>query len=241
MQMHAPHQLHQPHEPNEPHQPHQPHEPHQPIIGWWTAGYLALGLWLVHTLHVCRFLLVDWNQITAFPDWQVKPWTALWLGALVPMVALVGVGAIRRWPRIGTVIGVALACELTSQATGRSLFTAAGDVALWGIVVGAYLVRKHYGSQIVATAPAKALSALHSEALGIFRALITVCLFVIGTLGVAVTSMVVSRTFGNDLGQGAAWVQMGSVVYLAIGMTVFMLWPLLRTVRAARARIGELT
>jgi hypothetical protein len=98
VQMHAPHQLHQPHEPNEPHQPHQPHEPHQPIIGWWTAGYLALGLWLVHTLHVCRFLLVDWNQITAFPDWQVKPWTALWLGAQVPMVALVGVGAIRRWP-----------------------------------------------------------------------------------------------------------------------------------------------
>ena len=220
-------------------EPIEQRQPRQPIIDWWAAAYLALGLWLVHTLHVCRFLLVDWDQITAFPAWRIDTWRAFWLGALVPAVAIAGIVAIRRWPRLATVIIVAVACELTSQASGRSLFTAAGDVALWGIVVGAYLVRKYYGLGVVATAPQRALAALHSEALGIFRALITVCLFVIGTLGVAVTSMVISRTFGSDLGQGASWVQAGSVIYLAIGMTTFMLWPLLRTVRAARARIGD--
>ena len=209
-----------------------------PIIGWPAAIYLALGLWLVHTLHVCRHLLVDLEQITAFPDWRLETWTALWVGTLVPLVALAGVVAIRRSPRFRTILLVAVICELVSQATGRSLFTAAGDATLWSVVIGASVVRRFYSPAVVASEPMRSLPALHSEALGILRALVTVCLFVLGSLGVAVASLVVSAAFDGEPGEDASWVQVGSVIYLAGGMTVLILWPLLVTVRAARARIG---
>lgn len=210
----------------------------EPIIGWAAAAYLAIGLWLVHTLHVCRHLLVDLEQITAFPAWRIETWTALWAGAAVPLVALAGVWAIRRSPRAITIVLVALVCELVSQATGRSLITAAGDATIWGVVIGSALVRRFYSPAVVAAEPTRSLPALHSEALGILRALVTICLFALGSLGVAVASLVVSAAFDGEPGDDAAWVQVGSVVYLAAGMVGLILWPLLITVRTARARIG---
>lgn len=210
-----------------------------PLLNRWTAAYLAVGLWMVHTLHVCRFLLANWDRISAFPDWQIGTWTAFWLGHLLIPLAAGGAILIRRWPTPRRVIGIAIGCEVFSQTIGRSLFTLTGDLGVWGTVVGGYLIRQHYGCQIVPAIPAKALGAFHAESLGILRTLVNVCLFVIGTLGIAVTSNLISHYFGTDLGQGTAWVQVGSMIYLAAGMGVFMLWPLLLAVIAARKRIGE--
>jgi hypothetical protein len=208
-------------------------------IGWWAAVYLAVGLWVVHTLHVCRFLLVGWDQISALPDWQIGTWRAFWLGFGLLPLAVGGVVAIRRWPRPATVVGAAVVCEIVSQMIGRSLFTLTGDIGVWGTVIGGYIVRRHYGPFVVASTPPKALTVLHAESLGVLRTLVNVCLFVIGTLGIAVTSNVISHYFGTDLGQGTAWVQVGSMLYLAFGMAVFMVWPLLQTVVAIRKRVGE--
>jgi len=193
----------------------------------------------MHALHTFRFILADWKAISALPDWQLHPITAFWLGLVLLPVGSACVVASNKWGGLWSVIVSALVLETVSQVFGRSLFKLSGDMGVWAIVLGRYYVTEIYGLDKVPLIPTRALSVFHSEALGVLRTLVNVCLFVIGTLGIAVTSNLIAHYFDTDLGQGTAWVQVGMVYYIAFGMAGFIIIPLFRTVIAVRQRLDE--
>lgn len=204
-----------------------------------SAFYLALGLWGVHVLHVFRFKLVGWEKISALPDWQISLRAAFWLGLVLLPAGMVAVTVLRRWPRLFVAATVVLCFEVLSQTLGRSMFKLVGDLGVWGTVLGGYSLQSHYGLQAVESLPRQQLGPFHSECLAVLRTAVNVCLFVIGTLGIAVTSNLVARYYDGPLGQGTAWVHVGTMLYLALGMAGFVIYPLFRAVVAARVRLSE--
>jgi hypothetical protein len=213
--------------------------PVEPVVTRGSAVYLIFGLWVVHVLHALRFLLARWTAISALPNWTLSPSLALWLGTALPVIGGGAVLVLRRRSSPAIVLLAALGCELASQVIGRSFFKLTADLGVWFTVVSGYYLRRHYGLSIVQATPPRALPALHAEALGMLRSLVNVCLFVIGTLGIAVTSNLITRYFGTDLGQGTAWVQVAMMLYVAAGMASLILWPLFRSLVAIRLRIGR--
>ena len=205
----------------------------------WSALYLVFGLWGVHILHLCRFMLVGWKKISALPDWQIPLQTSFWLGLVLLPMGVVAVSLLRRWPRLFLVVTLALLYETLSQALGRSMFKLISDLGIWGTVLGGYSLRSYYSPHIVELLPPKQISAFHAEALGVLRTAVNVCLFVIGTLGIAVTSNLISRYFDTPLGQGTAWVHVGTMLYLALGMACFVVHPLFGSVVSARLRLSQ--
>lgn len=203
------------------------------------ALYLIVGLWGVHVLHICRFRLVGWERISALPDWQISLRAAFWLGLILLPAGAVAVTLLRRWPGLFIAATVVLCFEVLSQTLGRSMFKLVGDLGVWGTALGGYSLRTQYGLQAVKSLPRQQLGAFHSECLAVLRTAVNVCLFVIGTLGIAVTSNLVSRYFDGPLGQGTAWVHVGTMLYLTLGMAGFVIHPLFRAVVAARIRLSE--
>ncbi|MCZ6652106.1 MAG: hypothetical protein O7D91_03670 [Planctomycetota bacterium] len=190
-------------------------------------------------LHVCRFMLVGWDKISAFPDWQIPVRLASWLGLILVPTVVGAVLLLRRWPSAFCTFMVALICEVLSQVLGRSMFKLVGDVAVWGTVLVGHSLQSYYSLWNVQSLPHQQIAAFHSECLGMMRTTVNVCLFAIGTLGIAVTSNLISRYFDGPLGQGTAWVHVGTMLYLASGMACFIVRPLFRAVVAARMRLSE--
>ncbi len=201
--------------------------------------YLISGLWGVHSLHLCRFRLVGWEKISALPDWQITLRAAFWLGLLLLPGALVAAAVLRRWRGFVVTAIVVLCFEVLSQSLGRSMFKLVGDLGVWGTVLGGYGLRSHYSLRVVELLPRQQLGAFHSECLAVLRTAVNVCLFVIGTLGIAVTSNLVSQYFDGPLGQGTAWVHVGTMLYLAVGMAGLVIYPLFRAVVASRLRLSR--
>lgn len=208
-----------------------------PGIDWWSAAYLVCGLWAVHMLHVARFMLVGWDRISAFPDWQITLPVALRLGFLLIPLAGAAILLLRRWPRPSLYIVVMIGFELSSQTLGRSMFKLVGDGGIWGTVLLGAAIRANYSVRVARALPDSQIEAFRSECIDILRMTVTVCLFVIGTLGLAVTSNLISRYFDEPLGQGTAWVHVGTMLYLSLGMACFLIAPLFRAVVAARSRL----
>lgn len=204
----------------------------------WSALYLVIGLCGVHMLHVSRFMLVGWDRISAFPDWQIELHVALWLGLMLIPIGITAILVLRRWPRVFVAVAMVVLCESISQVLGRSMFKLVGDLGVWGTILAGYSLQSHYGVRTVHALPAQQLAAFHSECLGLMRTAVNVCLFVIGTLGIAVTSNLISQYFEGPLGQGTAWVHVGTMLYLAIGMACFVVQPLHRGAVAARRQLS---
>jgi hypothetical protein len=201
--------------------------------------YLVFGLWGVHILHVCRFRLVGWGKISALPDWQIPLGAAFWLGLVLLPAATAAAVLVRRRPGWFVAAMVVLLFEALSQTFGRSMFKLIGDLGVWGTILGGSRLEVHYGLRAVESLPREQLGAFHAECLGVLRTTVNVCLFVIGTLGIAVTSNLLSRYFDGPLGQGTAWVHVGTMLYLAFGMAGFIVYPLFRAVLAARERFSD--
>jgi len=156
--------------------------------------------------------------------------------ALLPLVTG---AAVMLWarPRLWLLLLSVLVCELASQVLGRSLLKFGVDLGIWGIVVGNHVLRELYGSAVLDRYSGKALSALHSELVGVLRVAITSSFFVIGTLGISVASNYVTRYFGGKLAQGTAWAYVASILYIFLGLFGFLMLPVFSAMVRAREKI----
>jgi len=203
------------------------------------AIFLIVGVWATHLLHLFRFWKVDWSHISALPDYRISITLSFWLGFLLIPILAATVAVLDRFRVLWVFVLCFLTTEVVSQVLGRSLIKFVIDVGLWCTVAGNHIVRRLYGKAVVDKTSPKALPVLHSESLGVLGSTATVCMFVIGTLGVTVASNFLSRYFAGELGQGTAWFYVGSIIYLAFGMYSLLIVPLFKTVIRVRERINR--
>jgi hypothetical protein len=200
--------------------------------------YLVLGGWLIHLLHLCRFWIAGWNEISALPNFQIDLWKSFWLGMLlVPLLTSISY-LLERHRHWAFAIFLFVVFETSSQLVGRSLIKCVCDLAIWGTVLGNDMLYKYYGRNVVEEANVEKLSVLHSELLGVFRTVIQTCMVVVGTIGVSAAGGIFKEYFTEkQLGQSTIWCYIAGILYIALGMVVLLVLPLFRSLVFTRNRI----
>lgn len=84
-------------------------------------GYLTVGIWAVHAMHIARFRLVGWRSISALPNYQISLELSFWLGLALPMIVASAVIYLRKHSSLAATVCCFVIVETISQVLGRSL------------------------------------------------------------------------------------------------------------------------
>ncbi len=206
-------------------------------LNWKTLLYFVIGIWVVHFLHISRFYLVNWNVISAFPNWEIKIICSFYLSFILFPLSLIAIVLFNLSKKVWIFALCLLITELISQLIGRSLIKLVLDIGIWAIIAGNYFIFHLYDISHNMSGNENTLKIMHSEILGILRTTVSICLFAIGTLGITVVSRLITQYFDNELGQGTAWCYIIGLLYISFGMVYFIIIPLYTSMVKVRKRI----